>query len=80
LAERDLVVLLEKIVKKQLKLGEDVGLISYNETALKKFILKGITTISTDFEYMGRAAACLIKNKSKEHVEVPFHLIIRDSI
>lgn len=80
LAERDLVILIEKIIHKKMVLGKDVGLISYNETALKKFILKGITTISTDFEYMGQAAARLIKFKSKEHVEVPFHLIVRDSI
>lgn len=80
LAEKDLVVLIEKIIKKKFVLGGDVGLISYNETALKKFILKGITTISTDFDFMGKAAAQVIKNKSKEHIEVPFHLIIRDSI
>lgn len=80
LAERDLVVLIEKTIQNKLVVGKDVGLISYNETPLKKFILNGITTISTDFEYMGRAAANLIKNRSKEHVEVPFHLIIRDSI
>lgn len=80
LAERDLVVLIEKIIQKKLVVGQDVGLISYNETPLKKFILKGITTISTDFDYMGKAAAKLIKYNAKEHVEVPFHLIIRDSI
>lgn len=80
LAEKDLVVLIEKIIHKKIRVGIDVGLISYNETPLKKFILKGITTISTDFDFMGRAAAQLIKEKSKEHVEVSFHLIIRDSI
>lgn len=80
LAERDLVILIEKTIQKRMIVGKDVGLISYNETPLKKFILKGITTISTDFEYMGKAAAELIKSKSKEHVEVPFHLILRDSL
>lgn len=80
IAEKDLVVLIEKINKKNLLVGKDVGLISYNETPLKKYILNGITTISTDFNFMGKAAAQLIMNKSKEHIEVPFHLIIRDSI
>lgn len=68
------------IIKKDLRIGEDVGVISYNETPLKKFILNGITTISTDFEKMGKMAAELIKNKNKQHVEVPFYLQKRPSI
>lgn len=80
LAERDLVVLIEGSIKKKLIVGKDVGIISYNETPLKKFILNGITTVSTDFDFMGRAAARLIKEKSNAHIEVPFHLKIRDSI
>ncbi|MNL07097.1 DNA-binding transcriptional repressor EbgR [compost metagenome] len=78
--EDDLVKLLNKVLQKKLIIGQDVGIISYNETPLKKFILNGITTISTDFEMMGRMAADLIKNKSKERVEVPFHIKIRASI
>lgn len=80
LAEKDLVVLIEKVIQKRLNVGIDVGIISYNETPLKKFILKGITTVSTDFDYMGRAAAKLIKEKNIAHIEVPFHLTVRDSI
>jgi len=57
-----------------------VGVISYNETPLKKFIWGGITTISTNFEYMGKAAAQLIQQQSKEHVEVPFYLTLRPSV
>jgi DNA-binding LacI/PurR family transcriptional regulator len=51
--EDDLVQLLEKIITLNLTVGEHVGIISYNETPLKKFIMKGLTTISTDFEAMG---------------------------
>lgn len=80
LAEDDLVKLLDKIIQKNLIVGKDVGIISYNETPLKKFILNGITTISTDFEYMGKMAARLIKDKSSEQIEVPFHLCLRPSI
>jgi DNA-binding LacI/PurR family transcriptional regulator len=80
IAEDDLVKLLDKIIKKNLQIGKDVGVISYNETPLKKFILNGITTISTDFEMMGKMAAELIKNRSKDHVEVPFYLKQRQSV
>jgi DNA-binding LacI/PurR family transcriptional regulator len=66
----------------QLKLavGEEIGIISYNETPIKKIILNGITTISTDFAEMGRMAAQLILKGSKEHVAVPFCLTLRSSL
>lgn len=80
LMEKDLVILIERILSAKLKVGKDVGVISYNEIPLKKIILKGITTISTDFQQMGQRAAELILSRSKEHVEIPFSLILRDSI
>lgn len=80
IAEADLVKLLDKIIQKKKGIGAEVGVISYNETPLKKFILNGITTISTDFEFMGKTAAQLIKDKSKRHVEAPFYLTLRSSI
>lgn len=79
-AEDDLVELLNKIISKNLIIGKEVGVISYNETPLKKFILNGITTMSTNFKFMGKAAAGLIQEGSKEHVEVPFYLTLRESL
>lgn len=78
--ERDLVMLIEKILEQKLKVGEEVGVISYNEIPLKKIILNGITTVSTDFHLMGKRAAQLILKNSRDHVEVPFHLTLRDSL
>jgi DNA-binding LacI/PurR family transcriptional regulator len=63
-----------------LKAGEDVGIISYNETPIKKIILNGITTISTNFEEMGKMAARLILENQRQHLEVPFKLTIRNSL
>jgi DNA-binding LacI/PurR family transcriptional regulator len=60
--------------------GKDVGVISYNETPLKKIILSGITTISTDFEMMGRRVAEVILGKKVEHIEIPFTLNLRSSL
>lgn len=80
LMEDDLVILIERIISTQLEIGKDVGIISYNETPLKKIILNGITTISTDFQTMGEMAAKLILDNSKQHVEVPFHLTLRGSL
>lgn len=80
LMEDDLVVLLEKIQSTDLKVGKNVGIISYNETPWKRFILDGITTISTDFKKMGEMLADMILNNRKEHIEVPFALTLRDSL
>jgi len=80
LMEKDLVILIEKILAMKLKVGEDVGVISYNEIPLKKFILNGITTISTDFQQMGERAAQLILENSKAHVEIPFSIRLRASL
>jgi len=78
--EDDLVVLIEKILDSGLEVGRQVGVLSYNETPLKKIILNGITTISTDFQMMGEQAARLILGNSKQHIAVPFRLTIRNSV
>ncbi len=80
LMEEDLVVLIEKILSCGLKPGKDVGIISYNETPLKKILLNGITTFSTNFSAMGEAAARLILNDEKKIIEIPFTLTLRDSL
>lgn len=55
--ENYLVVLTEKIIFSNLEIGKHIGVISYNETPLKKIILNGITTISKDFKKLGTRAA-----------------------
>ena len=78
--ETDLVVLIEKILTTKLQVGKEVGVISYNESPLKKIILNGITTISTDFQLMGERAALAVLESSTELEEMPFHLISRASL
>ena len=80
LMENDLVVLIERLIESNFKVGEDVGVISYNETAIKKIILNGITTISTDFEAMGRETAKIILENAVRHVQIPFSLTVRNSL
>jgi hypothetical protein len=80
LIETDLVTLVERIVIQKFSLGKEVGIISYNETPIKRIILDGITTISTDFQKMGQLAAHLILTNSRTQVQVPFSLIKRPSL
>jgi DNA-binding transcriptional regulator YhcF (GntR family) len=78
--DRDLVKLSLEIRKKGLVPGKDIGIISYNDTALKEVVLDGITTISTDFKAMGKQLAMLVYNKTNENIENPSSLIIRNSL
>jgi DNA-binding transcriptional regulator YhcF (GntR family) len=80
LMENDLVLLIEKIMEKKFEVGIQVGVISYNETPVKKVILNGITTISTDFQMMGEKTAEMVLNNSHEHIEIPFTLTLRSSL
>jgi DNA-binding transcriptional regulator YhcF (GntR family) len=80
LMEEDLVVLIERIISQKLIVGQQVGVISYNETPLKKIILNGITTISTDFREMGEMAARQILANTHHQEEVPFYLTLRNSL
>ncbi|RKS99604.1 GntR family transcriptional regulator [Flavobacterium sp. 123] len=79
-SDRDLVQVIEKAKLQELKLGDDYGIVSYNETPLKKIVENGITTISTDFEAMGKILAQMILKGKKEQIENKSALIIRNSL
>lgn len=78
--DRDLVRVIEKAKSQNLKLGSDFGIISYNETPLKKIVENGITTISTNFEAMGKILAQMILKGKKEQIENKSALILRNSL
>ena len=80
LMEDDLLILLDKIQSTKLEVGKDIGIISYNETPWKRFMLDGITTISTDFKQMGEMVASMILQNERKHLEVPFALTLRKSL
>jgi hypothetical protein len=78
--EDDLISLLDQIKQKGLKLGKDVGLISYNETPIKRLLFEGIATMSTDFVKMGESAAELVKSNARTKIANPFAYIHRASL
>ncbi len=79
-SDRDLVSVIQKAKIQKLQLGSDYGIISYNETPLKKVVENGITTISTNFEVMGKLVAKMILEGKKEQIENKSALIIRNSL
>lgn len=76
--ERDLVNLVRQVRAKNLILGKDIGIISYNDTPLKELL--DITVISTEFKAMGETAAFMILKKKKEKVKNVFRYIERNSL
>lgn len=80
LVEDDLVILIEKMIEGKFRVGKDVGVISYNEVPIKKIILDGITTISTDFALMGEKTAELVLKNSAERIAIPFKVTLRNSL
>lgn len=75
--ESDLVNLVKQVREKEYKLGEDIGIISYNDTPLKELL--GITVVSTNFEKMGEAAATMILENNKTEIKNEFNFIERFS-
>ena len=59
---------------------EDYGILSYNDTPMKKFVAGGITVISTDFKLMGQKAAEFAATGIYENYMIPTELIIRESL
>lgn len=80
LAEDDLVTLVKRARRAGLKIGSEVGILSYNDNPLKEILLDGITVMSTDFELMGRTAARMILDGDRGQHENPFYLILRHSL
>jgi DNA-binding transcriptional regulator YhcF (GntR family) len=79
-SDRHLVNVIEQAKFQNLVLGVDYGIISYNDTSLKKVVENGITTISTDFNEMGKILAEMINTNSKLFLKNNSKLILRNSL
>lgn len=78
--DADLVSVIKACRARNFELGNDVGILSYNDTPMKQIVGDGITVISTDFEKMGKQAAEFVKNKKKIGEVLTTSLILRESL
>ena len=69
-----LVALAHKIQQAGLLIGQDVFIISYNESDMNELVLGGLTTVSTDFREMGHLAADMILSRKLVKIHCPFHM------
>lgn len=79
-SDRMLARFLDQCDQKGLTPGKEVGVISYNETPMKKYVKDGITVISTDFELMGRKAAEFVTTGDSIQFCIPTKLKVRSSL
>jgi DNA-binding LacI/PurR family transcriptional regulator len=79
-ADNDLISVIRMAKEQQFVLGEEIGLISYDETPLKEVLAGGITVISTDFKAMGEIAASLVKDPRPVKIENKCFLIRRKTL
>lgn len=77
--DNELLNTLKIIRKKDWKLKDDIGIISFDETPMKELLAGGISVLSTDFELMGKTAAGMVKEKINGQIANPFRLIHRNS-
>ncbi len=75
----ELIELVRIAKMKGCKIGEDIGIISYNESPINEIILDGLTVLSTDFKQMGELAAKMIMEKSFKKIKCDFRLIRRST-
>lgn len=66
--------------KQRMQAGEDYGIITFNEEVLNEILCGGLTTISTDFEQMGKTVVELVKKNGFCTVRNPSKLILRKSL
>lgn len=79
-SDRTLANFLDQCEEQGFEPGRDVGVISYNETPMKKYVKNGITVISTDFELMGKKAAEFVTTSKPVQFKVPTTVKLRSSL
>lgn len=78
--ENDLIHILKVCRQNNWQLGNDVGVLSYNETPLKQVIRDGISVISCNFPLMAERIAGFIKERKSAKEVIPIEFIDRNSL
>ena len=66
--------------RKGWQLGNDIGVVAYNDNPVKEILEDGITTISTNHDEIGRRAAKMILTRNFGRIKSPFEFIRRKSL
>ena len=80
IGDSDLWPLLEDSVDRGWTPGREFGVVSHNDSRIKKIICGGITTITTDFAEMARRAAQFVLTRKEIKEYIPTVLVERASV
>jgi hypothetical protein len=79
--DTDLVTLVKNARRGGMKIGRDIGVLSYNDTPMKELTEPGTSVVSIDFAALGRRAARqMIDGRSPEAIREPTRFISRGSL
>ena len=78
--DADLWTLLKDCKEHQVHIGEEVGILSHNDSPIKEIIVDGVTTFSTDFQAMAHRAAQFVLDRQPMQEVIPSRLIRRKSL
>lgn len=78
--DRELFDILRTAQENGFKLGEDIGVVSYNDSPINEFIINGLASLSTNFAQMGRIAAEMVNSGNLIKVHNEFRLVVRNSL
>lgn len=76
----ELIEIIRNAKAKKLKIGKDIGILSYNEAPINEIILDGLTVLSTDFNEMGLLAAEMIRSGKLNKIRNKFGLVVRNTL
>lgn len=80
IGEKDLIDVIKICNKKKLKIGKEVGIISYNENPIKEILCNGINVVTTDFDMLTDHMANVVLNNKSCRIANSFHYIKRNSV
>lgn len=78
--DNELIAIIKEIKKRGWKPGEDIGVISYDDTPMKELVFGGISVITTDFRNMGLQMARMVNDGLHKKVANPGTFIKRGSV
>ena len=78
--DQELVEVIKLSRARKYAIGLDIGIISYNDTAVKEVLEGGITVINTNWEFMGNKAAGMLMDQETQIIANPTQLIFRKSL
>jgi len=80
ISDNDLYDFIKIIKQRGWEAGNDIGIISYNDSPVKELLCEGISTISTNHDQIGHIAAEMILKKDFKRIKSPFEFISRNSL